>query len=158
MIYRREAPNTPAKRFRSIILNPIGLKVRNKTFYKCHQMSCGRHNGTKVCLRRKKSLYITKFNIWYGVYQKKCSVVSEVSLARRYKTFTGLIRYSNGALSCIPLFSGAYINQILKVCVYQKNPKIYYFSSFKTGTTVPVAYLHINSCFFNIIHTSAIFA
>lgn len=158
MIYRREAPNTPAKRFRSVILNPIGVKIKTKSLYKQHQYTCSRHKGTKVCLRRKKSIYMAKFNLWYGVYQHKPSVISEISVARRYKTFAGLLRYSNGALSCIPLFSGAYIDQLMKVCIYQKIPKIYYFSSFQTGTTVPVAYLSINACFFNIMYAFTTFA
>ena len=115
MIYRRENPNTPAKRFRSVILNPLGTKLKHKKFALFHQKTVGRHFGQQVCYQRKKSQYKSKFNLLYGVHERTSSVLTQISLARRYKTFVGLIKYSNGALSCLPLFSGAYINQILKV-------------------------------------------
>lgn len=158
MIYRREAPKTPSKRFKSVILNPIGTKITKKHFYVFKQNTVSQHFGSKVCLRRKKTKFITKFNLWNGVFQKNISIVSEISLSRRYKTFVGLLTYSNGAITSLPLFSGAYLNQILKVCIYQKNPKIYFFSAFKTGFTVPVAYLQITSCFFNVMHSFEKFA
>src|SRR5438034_11292286 len=105
MIYRRESPSTPSRRFKSIILNPVGIKIKKKHFYKYNQSLTGKHNGTKVCLHRKKTTFITKFNLRCGVYQYKPAIVSEISLSRRYKTFVGLLRYSNGAMSCMPLFS-----------------------------------------------------
>lgn len=158
MIYRREAPKTPSKRFKSVILNPIGTKITKKHFYKTSQKTVAQHFGSKICARRKKTKYVSKFNLWYGVFQKKFSIISEISLCRRYKTFVGLLTYSNGAISSVPLFSGAYLNQTLKVCEYQKNPKIYFFSSFSTGSTVPVAYLHITACFFNTMYSFSKFS
>lgn len=158
MIYRRESPSTPSRRFKSIILNPVGSKLIKKHFYKNHQLLVGKHNGTKVCLRRKKTIFRTKFNLWYGVHQRKLGVISEISLSRRYKTFTGLITYSNGAISCVPLFSGAYIGQMVKTWIYCKSPKIHFFAGFKTGATVPVAYLPLMTCFFNIMYSFTNFA
>jgi ribosomal protein L2 len=151
MIYRRESPKTPSTRFKSVILNPIGSKIKQKSFYKIKQKNSYTHFGKKVCSRRKKSEFISKFNLWYGTYQNKLCIVSDISLHRRYKTFVGLVTYSNGAITNLPLFSGAYLNQLLKTITYQKTPKLYFFSSFKTGMTVPVAYLQITACFFNIM-------
>ena len=158
MIYRRESPKTPSKRFRSVILNPIGTKLKNKHFYKNKQFTVGQHFGSKICTRRKKTIYTSKFNLSYGMCQNKVGILSEISLNRRYKTFVGLVTYSNGAMSGLPLFSGAFINQYLNVLIYQKNPKLLFFSTFKTGSTVPVAYLYITSCFFNImlLHKNAV--
>lgn len=158
MIYRREAPKTPSKRFKSVILNPIGTKIYKKHFYTTVQKTVGQHFGKKICKRRKKTIFKSKFNVWYGIFQQKSSIISEISLCRRYKSFIGLITYSNGAISSIPLFSGAYLNQTLKVCIYQKNPKIYFFTSFSVGSTVPVAYMHITSCFFNVMYSFSKFA
>jgi hypothetical protein len=158
MIYRREAPKTPSKRFKSVILNPIGKKIIKKHFYVHTQKTTGQHGGSKVCARRKKTTYKSKFNLWYGIFQKKFSIVSEISLSRRYKTFAGLLTYSNGAMSSLPLFSGAYLNQTLRINTYQKNPKIHVFASFTTGATVPVAYLHITACFFNVMYSFASFS
>ncbi len=108
MIYSKSTPTTPSNRFKSVILNPVGCKIKKKIFYKNHQNSVGRHFGKKVCLRRKKTSYSTKFNLTYGLYQNKCCIISEISLARRHKTFVGLVTYSNGSLSSIPLFNGAF--------------------------------------------------
>jgi len=58
--------------------------------------------------------------------------------------------YSNGAISSTPLYSGAFLNQIIKTHLYQKNIKMHIFATVKTGYTVPAAYLQINMCFFNI--------
>jgi ribosomal protein L2 len=158
MIYRRESPSTPSRRFKSIILNPIGIKIVNKCFYKNHQKLTGKYDGTKVCLRRKKTMYTTKFNVWRGVYQCKPGIVSEISLGRRYRTFVGLIKYSNGAINCLPLFSGAYLNQIIQTWSYALSPKIYLFTRFRTGATVPIAYLPLMTCFFNIVLAFAKFS
>lgn len=150
MIYRRENPNTPAKRFRSVILNPIGTKLSRKNFAIFYQKTVGKHFGKQTCGRRKKSVYKSKFNLFYGVHERNCSVLTQISLARRYKTFVGLLKYSNGAMSALPLFSGAYINQVLKVWPHSKNPKIHYFAGLETGSTVMLKYLNITSCFFNV--------
>ena len=114
MIYRREHPNTPSKRFRSVILNPMGSKIRNKIFYKTSQSLAGKHFGKKTCLRRKKTAYKSKFNLVRQTYSSKPGVISQISLARRYKTFVGLVTYSNGLISCIPLFGGAVLNYVIK--------------------------------------------
>ncbi len=151
MIYRRESPKTPSKRFKSVILNPVGTKIKQKYFYKTKQKTVCSHFGIKVCSRRKKSKFNSKFNLWYGLYQNKSCIISDISLQHRYKTFIGLLTYSNGAITSLPLFSGAYLNQILKISIYQKTPKIYFFSSFRTGMTVPIAYLQITTCFFNVM-------
>ena len=114
MIYRREHPNTPSKRFRSVILNPMGSKLKNKVFFKISQSLVGKHFGKKTCLRRKKTVYKSKFNLIRHSYSNKPGVITQISLARRYKTFVGLITYSNGLISCLPLFSGATINYVVK--------------------------------------------
>lgn len=114
VIYRREHPNTPSKRFRSVILNPIGIKLKNKVFYKNAQKLVGKHFGKKTCLRRKKTIYTSKFNLIRQTYSSKHGVITQISLARRYKTFVGLVTYSNGFINCLPLFSGATINYIVK--------------------------------------------
>ena len=153
MIYRRESPKTPSKRFKSVILNPVGIKIRKKHFYLQHQKNVGKHFGSKTCLRRKKSKFISKFNLWYGAYQKNISIVSSISLCRRHKTFVGLLTYSNGAMISIPLFSGAFLNQYVNVREYKKTPNIHMFSLFSTGSTTPIAYVNITSCFFNIMYS-----
>lgn len=114
MIYRREQPKTPSKRFRSVILNPVGSKIRKKHFYIFKAKQVGKHFGMNVCERRKKTSFKTKFNLCYGSYQLTRGLITQISLARRYKTFVGLLTYSNGAITCIPLFSGAFINQMVK--------------------------------------------
>jgi len=143
-------PTSPSKRFRTTILNPIGNKIIYKFFYKHNQSLVSKHNGTKVCLRRKKSKFITKFNLSYGKLQNKPAVVSHISLARRYKTFVGLIVYSNGSMASSPLYSGATIGSVLKVVKYLKNPKIHMFSRVNVGYYIPIAYLSVTNCFFNI--------
>jgi len=150
MIYRREHPNTPSKRFRSVILNPIGSKIVNKFFFKTTQSLVGKHFGKKTCLRRKKTIYQSKFNLVRHTYCSKPGVVTQISLARRYKTFVGLVTYSNGLISCLPLFSGASINYVIKTWEYVHNPKLFFFSSLKTGYTVPLGYLTVTMCFFNV--------
>jgi hypothetical protein len=114
MIYRREHSNTPSKRFRSTILNPIGSKITNKTFFKTLQSVVGKHFGKKTCLRRKKTEYKSKFNLLRQIYSSKPGLITQISLARRYKTFAGLVTYSNGLISCLPLFSGAKLGYIIK--------------------------------------------
>lgn len=114
MIYRREQPNTPAKRFRSVIVNPIGTKLNVKHFFKSQQQTVGTHFGKKICKRRKKTQFISKFNFNYGVYTRKSGVLTTISLARRYKTFAGLLVYSNGMMSCLPLFNGAMLGYVVK--------------------------------------------
>jgi len=153
MIYRREFPNTPSKRFRTSILSSIGIPIKYKQFYinKCSVVA--RHSGTKVCLRRKKSIYTSKFNLYFGSYQNKYAVISELSLARRYKTFVGILLYSDGSMSILPLFNGAFIGGVVKTLSYVKNPKIHFFVRFKNGYYVPIAYLGLMSCFFNIMQT-----
>lgn len=158
MIYRREQPKTPSKRFRSVILNPIGTKITRKTFYTNFSKQIGVHFGTKVCYRRKKSSFKSKFNLYYGAYQRTYGVITEITLARRYKTFAGLITYSNGAVCCIPLFSGAYLGQLVKTWRYSQTPKSHLFANFNTGSIVPVAYLSITICFFNIMYSRNQFA
>lgn len=153
LIYRRETPNNPAKRFRTTILNPFGVSISKKFFYKIHQSQVAKHHGTKVCLRRKKTRFKTKFNLYRGTYNHGICVVSSVSLALRYKTFTGVLIYSNGAMSTTPLFNGAAPGCILHTLGYIKNPKYYNFSSLSTGACIPVAYLYVTSCFFNIRYT-----
>lgn len=154
MIFRREHPNTPAKRFRSVILNPIGTKIKTKFFYKNHQQLVGRHFGSKVCLRRKKTLYTVKFNSLCRVYSSKPAIITQISLSRRYKTFLGLVKYSNGAISCAPLFSGASVNYLLKTWEYINNPKFFFMSSLRTGYTAPLGYLSVTMCFFNVSYSS----
>jgi len=153
MIYRRESPSTPSRRFKSIILNPVGTKITKKAFYKYNQLLVGRHNGMKVCLRRKKSIYKTKLNLAYTSYNTQPGVISSISISRRYKTFAGLLTYSNGAMNCVPLFSGAYISSVVQVWPYFKSPKIHLFSRFTTGSIVPIAYLPLMTCLFNIMYT-----
>ena len=114
MIYKRENPNTPSKRFRSTILNTIGTKIINKFFFKTHQNTVAKHFGKKVCLHRKKTTYKTKFNINYYSYSYKSGIVTNISLGRRYKTSTGLVTYSSGLVNCIPMFNGASLNYIIK--------------------------------------------
>lgn len=149
MIYRREQPVTPSKRFKSVILNPVGTKIKKKAFFKNHQNVVGLHKGVKVCYKRKKSIYTTKLNITYGINQKNISIINQISLSRRHKTFCGLLKYSNGSINCLPLFSGAYLGQIIKTLTYIKTPKMYFFSNPTTGTTIPLGYLYITNCFFN---------
>ncbi len=153
MIYRRENPTTPSKRFRTTILNPLGNKSIRKFSYKWHSNLVGKHNGTKVCLRRKKSEYKSKFNLYYGMHQSKPATVSEISISRRYKTFVGLVTYSNGAISSIPLFSGASIGSTLKIIKYLKTPKTYFFSRARAGYYIPIAYLSVTNCFFNVSYS-----
>ncbi len=150
MIYRREFPNNPCKRYRTTVLNPLGSNVSKKYFIKVHQRLTGKHAGTKVCLRRKKSVYQTKFNLNYGCAVNNKGFISSISLARRYKTFAGLITYSNGSIGSFPLFNGASINYVVKTIRYFENPKIYIFPKFRAGDYAPVAYLPIMTCFFNI--------
>ncbi len=80
------------------------------------------------------------------------SVLTNISLSRRYKTFVGLLKYSNGAVGCLPIFSGANLGECIKVFTYSKNPKFQYFTQFSTGSVVPVAFLSVTSCFFNIMY------
>jgi len=127
--------------------------VSHVYFYKNHQFLVGKHNGTKVCLRRKKTNYKVRFNVHYGMHQSKMAIITCISLSRRYKTFVGLIRYSNGAVSSLPLFNGASIGRLIKVTPYIKNPKIFFFENFKAGYYVPIAYVLVMSCFFNITHS-----
>jgi hypothetical protein len=110
----------------------------------------GKHYGTKVCLRRKKTKFKTKLNINDSSVQIRPAVVTEISLARRQKTFAGLLQHSNGAINCIPLFNGATIGHVVKIIAYLKNPKIHFFTKFETGYYTPIAYLSIMTCFFNI--------
>jgi hypothetical protein len=114
VIYRREHPNTPSKRFRSVILNPFGSKINNKVFYKTSQQIVGKHFGKKTCLRRAKPQYKTKFNTIRQIFSSKPGVITQISIARRYRTFVGLVTYSNGLISCLPLFGGAKLNYVLK--------------------------------------------
>jgi len=153
LIYRREYPSSPSKRFRTTILNPAGSPNTHKAFYKSHQKTSGQHAGTKVCLRRKKNKHKNKFNLYYGMQNCKSSVISEISLHRRYKTFVGLIIYSNGSMGCAPMFSGAFVGTIINVVPYAKNPKIHFFERFRTGSYVPISYLYIMNCFFNITYS-----
>lgn len=150
MIYIREHPNTPSKRFRSRILNPIGSKITLKAFSKSIQTHSPLHFGTKTCKRRKHSIYKSKFNLLYGSYSSKPCVIINIGLERRYKTFVGVVSYSNGMLQCLPLFSGAVQGSILKTWEYINTPKLFFLSSLKTGYTIPVAYLSVTMCFFNI--------
>ena len=115
MIFRRENATNPSKRFKSVILNPVGVSLKPTFFYKTHQSTVGLYKGTKICRRRKKSYFSTKFNISYGVQQKQISCVTHISLARRAKTFVGLITHSTGSMSCIPIFNGSFVSQIIKV-------------------------------------------
>jgi len=158
MIYRREQPTTPVKRFRSVILNPIGTKLKHKFAYIVKQNLTGRSFGTKVCLRRRKPVYIKKFNLSHGILKNKYFLIYEISLARRYRTFAGLIKFSDGSLSCIPLASGAYLGDLGKVCTYHSNPKFLLISYFTAGSVVPAAFLYINMCIFNILYGKNDFA
>lgn len=151
MIYKRDNPTTPCKRFRSSIQNPLGSKIKIKNFYKITQPTVAKHKGTKVCLRRKKTLYKTKHNLNYYTSNHLPGVISQISLSRRYKTFIGLITYSNGLITSTPLFNGAFIGYILKTITYVKSPKIFFISNYKAGFTVPVGYLPITTCIFNVI-------
>lgn len=152
MIYRRDNATTPSKRFQSRILNPIGSKFSKKCLYKNLTRAVGHHFGSKVCYRRKRTTFRMDFNLWRGSYQVTPGVVMQIHLARRYKTFVGLIKYSNGVMYCTPLFSGAFIGTILKTYEYNCTPKLHVFASFYTGYTIPIAYLPINSCFFNVMY------
>jgi len=158
LIYRREFPNSPSKRFRTTILNPLGNNLNYKALYKNHQKLVGKHHGTKVCLRRKKTQFRLKFNLYYGMPQNIAATVSEVSLARRYKTLVGLIIFSNGSMSVIPLFNGASIGSIIRTPQYVQTPKIHLFRRFRLGDYVPVAYLSLMTCFFNISYTRTNFS
>lgn len=153
MIYRRENPTTPSKRFKSILLNPIGIKIKKKNFFLNKKNSVGFHFGKKIIRFRHKTLYKTHFNIYYGLTQNKNCIISEISLSRRYKTFVGLVRYSNGALSCLPIFSGAYLNQTILIYNPIKYGKTNIFMNIKTGTTLLITYLAINNCCFNIMYS-----
>jgi len=158
MIYKREQPNTPAKRFRSALRNPVGINISNKSFYKHSSKVVGKKFGYYVCDRRKTTNFKTKFNIRYGMYQCTPAFIAQISLARRYKTFVGLVKYSNGAVSCIPLFNGAYPSMALRTYIYQQTPKIRSISRYTAGTTAPVAYLPITACFYNIMSSFNRFA
>jgi hypothetical protein len=136
----------------------LGCSATFKHFYKIHQNSIAKHNGTNICLRRKKSKYKTKFNLYFGLYQNKLALVSELSLIRRYKTFVGLLTYSNGSVSAISLFSGARVGRIIRSVPYIKNPKIYFFARFRTGDYIPAAYASVMTCFFNISYSHNIFS
>lgn len=138
-------------RFRVTLINPLGVKIKKKAFYKVHQSSVSRHGGTKVCLRRNKSIFKTKLNFSYGIVQKLPAVVHQISLARRYKTVIGLILYSNGAMSCTPLFSGAQLGSTLCVWPHPRATKLNNINKLCVGTTLPIAYLPITSCFFNVL-------
>jgi len=81
------------------------------------------------------------------------ALITHISIARRYKTFVGLVKYSNGAVSSLPLFNGANIGSYIKITPYIKNPKIFFFEYFKAGHYVPVAYVLVMNCFFNITYT-----
>lgn len=151
MIYRREEPKTPSKRFKSVILNPIGVKIRNKFAYINKKQNTARAFGKKVCLRRKTSVYKTQLNLTHGVNQQLYFIVKDISLSRRYKTFAGIIIFSNGALYSIPMYSGALPGNLHKVCIYLTSPKVIFLSYFNTGNIIPAAYLRINHCFFNIL-------
>ena len=150
MIYRRENANNPSKRFRSVILNPIGSNILRKFFYKNQSNKNSTHFGKKLCKRRKKSIYNVKFNFSYCNILTNIGVITDVSLARRYKTFAALIRYSNGAILCIPAFNGAIPGKMVETWEYFRNPKLSFYSSIKLGYTLPLAYLNLTMCFFNI--------
>jgi large subunit ribosomal protein L2 len=150
MIFRREKATSSSKRFRSTILNPVGIKIKNKQFIKIHQKTVGTNKGAKVCYRRKKSIYITKFNFTSGLTQKNYGTVLNISLARRSKTSIGLVKYSNGSLSCVTLCSGAFIGMVLKVWTLFKNSRVANLSEITAGSTVPLTYLQITDCFFNV--------
>jgi len=141
-------------RFRTSILNPVGSKLKKKIFYKNNQLTVSRHNGTKVCLRRKKSKFKTKINFSFSITQNLHGIIQNISLARRHKTFVGVIRYSNGAMSCLPLFCGAFLNQIIYTCSHLYVPKCNYIHKFCAGTTTPMVYVPVLSCFFNILSSS----
>jgi ribosomal protein L2 len=150
LIYRRENPTTPSKRFRSVILNPVGSKIICKSFYISKRPRVAKHFGKNVMFSKKKSIYKTTFNINYSKYQQGTGFVAQISAERRYKTFVGLVRYSNGAISCVPLFSGAYIMQLIKAWPYARTPKYIKASNIKTGSVMAIAYLSITNCFFNV--------
>lgn len=151
MIYRRENPTTPSKRHRSVILNPQGSPLQKNHFYITQQKTVGQHFGKHLCKRRRKSLYTTKFNHAHGLTLKHTNVLIMISLARRHKTFVGVTRYSNGALSCLPLFSGAYVGQVLTVVSFQENPKFSFFPNLWVGATTPLRYLPLTACIFNVL-------
>ena len=150
MIYRRENATNPSKRFKSVILNPVGVKIIKKHFFKFHQKSVGFHNGLKVCFSKKKPLYKTKFNQLGCVYNQSLALIHQISLSRRYKTFVGLLKYSNGSISCLPLFSGAFVSQIITSFPYNKVFKNLTKLKINVGSTVAIAFLQITDCFFNV--------
>lgn len=153
MIFRREHPNTPSKRLQTTLLNPLGSKIKKKFFYVRYQDLVGKHFGKKTCLRRKKTTYTTKFNLLRRVHTSKPGVVIQISLARRHKTFVSLVKYSNGAISCLPAFNGASLKYVLKTLEYLNNPKFFFSSSIKTGYTLAIGFLNVTACFFNISFT-----
>lgn len=113
------------------------------------QLPVGKHFGKHTCFRRRKTIYKSKFNFFFGCFFTHTAVISQISVLRRYKTFAGLLTYSNGAITCLPLFSGAMIGDLLHTLTYLHTPKLFSYSYLTTGCTLPLAYLSFTMCFYN---------
>lgn len=119
--------------------------------YVSKQNQVGQQAGRKVCSRRRKSSFRIKLNMFRGVEQHHFGVIVAISLSRRYKTFGGMLKYSTGAINCLNLFSGATLGSLIKTYTYFSNPKLFNTICFSAGSVVPVAFLQISVCFFNIV-------
>ena len=60
------------------------------------------------------------------------------------------MKYSNGSISCLPLFSGAFIGQIINSMQYSKVFKNLNLFKVTVGSTTAIAFLQITDCFFNL--------
>jgi large subunit ribosomal protein L2 len=148
MILVKCKPITPGSRHKRKLVSVVSAEC-NKHFKINKNRQSGRNSSTGILLCKRKSPKLKKhmnanpllFNISH------LGLISSVEFFFKKKPLFGLVKYSNGAYSCIKLANGLIPGSFVK----STNISPYYCGGFFIGDTVLIEWLYSRSVFFNVI-------